>query len=162
MDQRSSTGKHPVERVWLEGLEELPVYVAAYWLKREGKKEQRFVLSTKALHPRHIVRWGRRRWRIEGFFKSAKGRFSLDRFGQGTKRGVYRYLILSLIAYLLAHWGHLMGGREGLPRWEEAARKILEEALTETVIEGLLMEIEERGALLRRHGIEVQVARCKI
>jgi hypothetical protein len=30
------------------------------------------------------------------------------------------------------------------------------------VIEGLLMEIEERGALLRSHGIEVRVDRCKI
>jgi hypothetical protein len=91
-----------------------------------------------------------------------KGRFSLDRFGQGTRLGVYRYLLLSLIAYLLAHWGHLSQGRQGLPRWAEAARAILEEVLPQTVVEGLLMEIEERGALLRRHGIEVQVDRCKI
>jgi hypothetical protein len=138
------------------------VYVASYWLKRDGKKERRFVLSTKAMHPRHVVRWGKRRWRIEGFFKTAKGRFSLSRFGQGTKLGVCRYLVMSLMGYLLAHWGHLSQGREGLPRWGEAARTILEEALAETVIEGLLKEIEERGALLRRHGIEVRVDRCKI
>src|SRR3982751_3408753 len=149
------------EESWLEGLE-IPVYVASYWLKREGGRERRFVLSTKAMHPRHIVRWGKRRWRIEGFFKTAKGRFSLDRFGQGTRLGVYRYLILSLVAYLLAHWGHLGQGREGLPRWAEAARAILEEVLAEVGIEGLLIEIEERGALLRSHGIEVRVDRCKI
>lgn len=149
------------EESWLEGLE-IPVYVASYWLKREGGRERRFVLSTKAMHPRHIVRWGKRRWRIEGFFKTAKGRFSLDRFGQGTRLGVYRYLILSLVAYLLAHRGHLGQGREGLPRWAEAARAILEEVLAEMVIEGLLIEIEERGALLRSHGIEVRVDRCKI
>lgn len=142
---------------------EIPVYVAPYWLRRDGgKKERRFVLSTKAMRPRHIVRWGKRRWRIEGFFKTAKGRFSLDRFGQGTRPGVYRYLLLSLMAYLLAHWGHLSLGGEGLPRWAEAARTILEEALAGAVIEGLLTEIEERGALLRRHGIEVRVDRCKI
>jgi hypothetical protein len=146
---------------WLEG-SEVPVYVASYWLKREGKRERRFVLSTKALSGRHIVRWGKRRWRIEGFFKTAKGRFGLDRFGQGTRLGVYRYLLLSLMSYLLAHWGYLSQGREGLPRWGEAARTILEEALGETVIEGLLMEIEERGALLRSQGIEVRVDRCKI
>lgn len=147
----------------LEGLdEEIPVYLASYWLKRDGTRERRFVLSTKAMRPRHIVRWGRRRWRIEGFFKTAKGRFSLARFGQGTRLGVYRYLILSLIAYLLAHWGHLSQGKAGLPRWGEAARTILEEVLAETVIEGLLTEIEERGALLRRHGTEVRVDRCKI
>jgi Transposase DDE domain len=164
LDRRGRRGRRQrggQEAAWLEGLE-IPVYVASYWLKRDGKRERRFVLSTKALSPKHIVRWGKRRWRIEGFFKSAKGRFSLDRFGQGTKLGVYRYLILSLMAYLLAHWGHLSQGREGLPRWAEAARTILEEALAETVIEDLLMEIEEQDALLRRHGIEVRVDRCKI
>ncbi len=85
------------ERVFLEGLE-VPVYVASYWLKRDGSREKRFVLCTKALSPGHIVRWGKRRWRIEGFFKTAKGRFGLDRFGQSTRLGVYRYLLLSLIA----------------------------------------------------------------
>ncbi|MGI8538263.1 MAG: transposase [Rubrobacteraceae bacterium] len=157
LDQTSSRG----ERVYLEGLA-VPVYVAAYWLKRDGGREKRFVLCTKALSPKHIVRWGKKRWCIEGFFKTAKGRFSLDRFGQGSRLGVYRYLVLSLIAYLLAHWGHLSQGREGLPRWGEAARTILEEVLAETVIEGLLMEIKERRALLRSHGIEVSVDGCKI
>jgi len=157
LDQAGSRG----ERAFLKG-SEVPVYVASYWLKRDGKRERRFVLSTKALSQGHIVRWGKRRWCIEGFFKTAKGRFSLDRFGQGTRLGVYRYLLLSLIAYLLAHWGHLSQGREGLPRWGVAARTILEEVLPRTVIEGLLMEIEERGALLRSHGIDVRVNGCKI
>jgi len=66
------------------------------------------------------------------------------------------------VAYLLAHWGHLSQGREGPPRWAEAARVILEEALAETVVEGLLTDVEERGALLRSHGLEVRVNRCKI
>lgn len=149
------------ERVYLEGLA-VPVYVAAYWLKRDGGRQKRFVLCTKALSPAHIVRWGKRRWRIEGFFKTAKGRFSLERFGQGSRLGVYRYLILSLIAYLLAHWGHLSQGREGLPRWGAAAQTILEAVLPQTVLEGLLMEIEQRSALLRSHGIEVSVDGCKI
>jgi hypothetical protein len=90
------------ERWFVDGLE-VPVYVAAYLLKRDGSTEKRFVLATKALSPEHIVRWGKRRWRIEGFFKTVKGRFSLERFGQGSRLGVYRYLILSMIAYLLAH-----------------------------------------------------------
>jgi hypothetical protein len=74
------------ERVFVDGLE-VPVYLAAYWLKRDGGKEKRFVLATKALGPEHIVRWGKRRWRIEGFFKTVKGRFSLERFGQGSRLG---------------------------------------------------------------------------
>ena len=150
------------ERVFLEGLEGVSVYVASYWLGRDGGRERRFVLCTRPLSPKYIARWGKRRWRIEGFFKTAKGRFSLERFGQGTRLGVYRYLILSMIAYLLAHWGHLSQGREGLPRWGEAARKILEAVLPQTVIESLLMEIEERSALLRSHGIEIRVDGCKI
>lgn len=158
LDQAAIRG----EQVFLEGLE-VPVYVAAYWLKkRDGTREKRFVLCTKALSPAHIVRWGRRRWCIESFFKTAKGRFSLNRFAQGTKLGVYRYLLLSMMAYVLAHWGHLSQGNEGLPRWSVAARTILEEVLPRTVIEGLLMEIEERGALLRSHGIQIRVDRCKI
>ena len=157
LDQAGSRG----ERVYLQGLA-VPVYVAAYWLKRDGGREKRFVLCTRALSPGHIVRWGKRRWCIEGFFKTAKGRFSLDRFGQGSRLGVYRYLLLSMIAYLLAHWGYLSHGREVLPRWGAAARTILEEVLPQTVIEGLLMEIEKRSALLRSHGIEVRVDGCKI
>lgn len=149
--------------LFLEGLPDVPVYAASYQVKKPaGKRERRFVLTTKAMRPRHIVRWGRRRWMIEAFFKSAKGRFSLHRFGQGSRLGAYRYLALSFAAYLLAHWGHLMRGFEGPPRWGEAAESILEEALSGWVVESLLREIEQRDALFRRHGVEVQVDRCKI
>ncbi|MEM8810024.1 MAG: transposase, partial [Cyanobacteria bacterium P01_G01_bin.38] len=44
------------------------------------------------------------RWAIEAFFKTAKHQFGLHCFGQGTRLGVFRWLILSLIAYVLAHW----------------------------------------------------------
>lgn len=44
-------------------------------------------------------RWGKRRWQIEGWFKTAKHRFGLHRFGQGTLLGMYRWIILSLIAF---------------------------------------------------------------
>lgn len=76
-----------------------------FWLKRaEGKRELRFVVSTHPYSGTYLVRLGRRRWAIEGFFKTIKHRDLLHRFGQTTKLGVYRWLILSLIAYLLAHW----------------------------------------------------------
>ena len=35
----------------------------------------------------------------------AKGRFGLARFAQGTRKGVYRFLVLSLLAFVLAQWG---------------------------------------------------------
>lgn len=157
LDQTAIRG----ERVFLDGLT-VPVYLAAYWLKRDGERQKRFVLCTRALNPEHIVRWGKKRWRIEGFFKTVKGRFSLDRFGQGSRLGVYRYLILSMIAYLLAHWGHLSQGRQDLPEWSAAARTILETILPQTVIEALLKEIEQRSALLLSYGFEVSIGRCKI
>ena len=51
--------------------------------------------------------WGKLRWQIEGWFKTAKHRFGLHRFGQGTLLGVYRWFVLSLISYVLAHWAYL-------------------------------------------------------
>lgn len=82
-----------------------PLTVSWFWLKRsEGKRELRFVVSTHPYSGVYLVRLGRKRWAIEGFFKTIKHRFGLHRFGQSTKLGVYRWLILALIAYLLAHW----------------------------------------------------------
>jgi hypothetical protein len=90
------------QQVRLLGLK-FPVSVSWYYLKRDnGKKEKRFVLSTKQLKGSTITWWGRRRWQIEGWFKTVKHRFGLHRFGQGTLVGVYRWLVLSLIADLLA------------------------------------------------------------
>jgi len=60
--------------------------------------EIRFVLSTKPLKASTITWWGRRRWQIEGWFKTAKHRLVLHRFVKALL-GVYRWLILSLIAY---------------------------------------------------------------
>jgi hypothetical protein len=82
-----------------------PVTVSWFWLKRaDGKRELRFVVSTHPYSGVYLVRLGRNRWAIEGFFKTIKHRFGLHHFGQTTLLGAYRWLILSLIAYLLAHW----------------------------------------------------------
>jgi hypothetical protein len=91
-------------QVYLEGID-FPLTVSWFWLKRaDGKRELRFVVSTYPYSGVYLVRLGRKRWTIEGFFKTIKHRFGLHRFGQSTKLGVYRWLILSLIAYLLVHW----------------------------------------------------------
>jgi len=57
---------------------------------------KRYVISTKPLKASTISWWGKHRWQIEGWFKTAKHRFGLDKFGQGTLLGIYRWLILSL------------------------------------------------------------------
>ena len=103
LKQLYRTGKRG-QQVYLDGIA-YPLTVSWFWLKRaDGKRELRFVVSTYPYSGVYLVRLGRRRWAIEGFFKTIKHRFGLHRFGQSTKLGVYRWLILAWIAYLLAHW----------------------------------------------------------
>jgi hypothetical protein len=65
-----------------------PVCVSWYYLKRDnGKKETRFVLSTKPLKATTITWWGRRRWQIEGWFKTAKHRARLAPLWSGYSPG---------------------------------------------------------------------------
>jgi hypothetical protein len=52
-----------------------PVTIAWFYLKRDAKLEKRFVLSTRPLKGSTIIWWGKRRWAIEGFFKTGKHRF---------------------------------------------------------------------------------------
>lgn len=109
------------QQVRLAGLK-FPVLLSWYYLKQDnGNLEKRYVLSTKVLKGSTITWWGKRRWSIEGFFKTAK-----HRFGQQTLLGVYRWLVLSLTAYLLAHWVYFHTPKHPLPKWGEAAQKALE------------------------------------
>ncbi len=74
------------QQVRLVGLN-FPVTVCWYYLKRDkGRLEKRLVLSTRPLKASTIKWWGKRRWQIEGWFKTVKHRFGLHRFGQGTLR----------------------------------------------------------------------------
>ena len=93
------------QQLHLHGLK-FPVSVSWYYFKRDdGKYEKRFVISTKALKASTISWWGKRRWQIEGWFKTVKHRFGLHRFGQGTLWRVYRWLVLSLISDVLVPKG---------------------------------------------------------
>lgn len=62
------------------------------------------MISTRPADSESIRRWGRKRWRIEGFFKTQKFRFGLDQFGQRTAQGAFRFITLSLLAFVLAFW----------------------------------------------------------
>ena len=128
--------------VWLVGLN-FPITVSWYYLKRDdGKLQKRFVLSTKPLKASTINCWGKRRWQIEGWFKTAKHRFGLHRFGQGTLLGVYRWLILSLIAYILAHWAYLSIPTTDRPDWGQAAEIAFHTIFPQLVLLLLLQHIE--------------------
>lgn len=61
------------QQVYLNDLD-IPVYLSWVWLKRDGQRVQRFVISTKPMKGSTIARWGRRRWSIEAFFKTVKHR----------------------------------------------------------------------------------------
>ena len=150
------------QQVQLSGLKS-SVHLSWYYFKQEdGKWKKRYVVCTKALKGSTITRWGRRRWQIEGFFKVAKYRFGLDRFGQQTLLGVYRWLVLSLTAYLLAHWSHLHSGGGDLPDWSEAAQLALELLLPLMVLFPLLAEIQRLQPLAKRYGLDINVAWCKM
>ncbi len=135
----------------------------AYYLKRDnGKLEKRYVLSTKVLKGSTINWWGKRRWSIKGFFKTVKHRFGLHRFGQQTLLGVYRWLVLSLTAYLLAHWVYLCSPTKPLPDWGEAAQNALEILLPLMALLPILAEIQRLQPLAKRYGIDINVTWCKI
>jgi hypothetical protein len=102
-DGRQLDEVHSGEAVTPTGLS-FPITAARYHLKRQGKREPRMVVATFAAKGSIISRWGKRRWRIEGFFKTAKYRFGLAHFGQQTLLGVLRFLLLSLLAFTLSQW----------------------------------------------------------
>jgi hypothetical protein len=62
---------------------------------------------------------------IEGYFKTAKHSFGLHRFGQATLLGVYRWLVFSLISFVLAHWAYLSTNPQDLPNWGQVAQTAL-------------------------------------
>lgn len=80
-----------------------PMCVSWVWLYRNKEPEQRFVMSNLELGGKYLARVGKRRWRIEAFFKTIKGRFGLERFAQHSKQGVLRWWCLSGLAFLLCH-----------------------------------------------------------
>ena len=73
-----------------------------------------------------------------------------------------RLLILSLIAYLIAHWAYLSTQSPNLPDWGEAAQTALESIFPHIVVSLLLLSIERLTTLARSHGFDIHISRCKI
>ncbi|AEB11862.1 transposase IS4 family protein [Marinithermus hydrothermalis DSM 14884] len=128
-------------RVYLWGLS-FPVWVAWYrYPLPQGGWEWRYVVATFPATPRTALTWGKRRFAIEHFFRAAKSEFSLGQFGQRTALGVHRFLVLSLLAYLLAHWV----GMEGEGSWREARERAARVLLPELVVQVALRELYALG-----------------
>lgn len=145
-DRRLEDGRHleearSGEQVTPTGLS-FPVTVARYRLKRNGKHETRVVVATFVATGCVISRWGKRRWRIEGFFKTAKSRFGLARFGQQTLRGTLRFLLLSLLAFTLSQWEVWPTPQGKWPDWRDVALTVRRLLMPELVQAELLTEFE--------------------
>jgi hypothetical protein len=159
-DRRLDSGK-PVDTiarrgtlVYLYGLSK-PVTLSWYWLKRDnGTRIKRYVISTKPYSWSYISRLGRQRWAIETFFKIVKHRFCLHCFGQKTIRGIYRFLVLSMIAYVLAHWAILWSNYTSKPDWGQAARTAVEHLFPQLVLSTLILHIRHLTPLARQHGLQ--------
>jgi len=157
-------------QVYLEGID-YPLTVSWFWLKRaEGKRELRFIVSTHPYSGTYLVRLGRKRWAIEGFFKTAKHQFGLHCFGQSTKLGVYRWLILSLLAYLLAHWIDRWSWPP-LLKWKATSRLALETLFPSIIWLQLLRQIRVSTDIAAMYGFQIVLKplsskayreRCKI
>ena len=109
-----------------------------------------------------IARWGKHRWQIEGFFKTVKHQFSLHRFGQKTLLGVYRWLILSFVSYLLAYWVYLHLGNFDNLDWFSSAQQALILLLPHILLLSLLTKFKLISPWLYQHGFELCLIRCKI
>jgi hypothetical protein len=144
------------QRVQITGFKKM-VTASWFYLERNGKLEKRFVISTRVLKGNTITWWGRRRWAIEGFFKTAKYQFGLASFGQQTLLGVYRWLILSFISFILTHWVYLSLKQSNLPNWKEAALLALQQLLPVIAINLLLIEIETKRELLASQGMALEL-----
>ena len=127
-----------------------PVFASWYKLKRARKEvEWRYVISTRAADGETIRRWGRRRWRIEAFFKTMKFRFGLDQFGQRTTRGAFRFLILGFLAFMLAFWQALeMVTDWGYLDWGMVARAAADDLLLDVQMLVAVREVERLKVIL--------------
>ena len=88
----------------------------------------------------------------------------MHRFGQGTLLGVYRWLVLSLISYVLAHWAYLSTAiaPRNLPDWGRAAEIAFQTIFPHLVVLLILQDIERLRELALSQGIDIQISRCKI
>jgi hypothetical protein len=132
-----------------------PVFVSWFKLKRaRGEFVWRYVISTRAADGETIKRWGRRRWRIEGFFKTLKSRFGWDQFGQRSARGAWRFITLGLLAFTLSFWAALSTVTDwALLDWGVAARLAADDLVPEVEALEARRTLERLTPILEARGV---------
>jgi len=106
-----------------------------------------------------LVRLGRSRWRIESFFKTIKYTFGFINCAQGTRLGILRYLLLALLAFVLAFVTQPPPPPGEAMNWGKAAQQAVLTFLPTVSILVLLAELERRRALLEQLGMSVGIRR---
>lgn len=129
---------------------DLPLWTAHFTLPRHKKEpEVRYIVATFQTTPRYLVKVGKKRFKIEGFFKTIKHTFSFHRFGQRSPLGAYRFLVLSLFAFILSHLQHLEHPHKLLPQWAILAQHLRRLLLPDLVYVELLLEQQQLRLTLR-------------
>ena len=75
---------------------------------------------------------------------------------------MYRWLILSLTAYLITHWTYLLTQLPNLPDWGKAAQTARESFFPQIAVSLLLLDIERLIPIARSCGFDINISRCKI
>lgn len=75
---------------------------------------------------------------------------------------MYRWLILSLTAYLIVHWTYLHLQGASPPDWGQAAQIALEFIFPKIVVSLLLLDIERLTHIALSQGFDISISRCKI
>ena len=157
-DRKTSTGQHLRDittsgrKIELHDLPGVPLWVTWVWLpaKKGDAQERRFIVSTVPRTAQVIQRTGKRRWKIEALFKTLKSRFGFGKFGQQSKRGVLRFLCLSLLSFLLCHFEFLDRpdpGDPAWPDWGKLARYVRQKFLAEVRLAELSLEMDQLNAV---------------
>jgi hypothetical protein len=150
------------ERVQLKDLD-VPVTLSWFWRQHEdtGAREQHFVVATEFLSGAYLIRLGKLRWKIEACFKTLKHRFGWDCFGSGTRLGMYRWWLLVLISYLLAHWQFLASEHTPLD-WQAAAQQAWQQLFPQEVVACFLKELAQLRPLMAAMGWSIDVSRIPV
>ena len=147
--------------VMLKGLS-IPVWVSWFTITfANGDKQKRFVVSTAAIAGSRLARLGRSRWKIEAFFKTIKYTFALRKAAQGTRLGMLRFLLLSLLAFVLAFASQPAPTSGEVLAWGEAAQQASLIFLPVMLTLGLLADLERRRSLLESLGMSIHIHRFR-
>ena len=83
-----------------------------------------------------------------------KSRFGLDQFGQRTALGAMRFLLLALLAFVLAYWTALESALDLIELdWGQAARLARDDLVPEVLARDALRELRWVKPILESRGV---------